>query len=163
MTRLSWHGYEARVDLEATRSCYAQAPDWDCPCGHCRNFLALARGRKLPAEILKILDALEIPPEKATYVCELYHDRDWREKGLLYEISWRIAGSVVQTPESRGNEGALWGPPVQLPGFRLMLGHESCPVEPDFPEPNFDLDVSLYLPWVLDEPVEGPGKRKDEP
>ena len=39
---------------------------------------------------------------------------------------------------------------------QLMLGHETCPVQPDFPEPHFDLDVSLYLPWVLDEPVEGP-------
>ena len=44
-----------------------------------------------------------------------------------------------------------------------MLGHETFPVEPDFPEPNFDLNVSLYLPWVLDEHVDGPGKRKDEP
>ena len=156
MTNFSWYGYEAQVDEQATRDCYAQAPEWDCPCGHCRNFVALARERKLPEELLAILDSLSIPPEKATYVCELYYDKDWREKGLLYEISWRIAGTVVKKPESRGNEGTKWGPPVRLPGFQLMLGHEVCPVEPDFPEPNFDLDVSLYLPWVLDEPVEGP-------
>ena len=157
MTAFSWYGYGAQVDLEATRSYYAQAPDWDCICGHCRNFLALARARKLPEELLAILDSLSIPPEKATYVCEL-DDRDWKEKGVLYEISWRLAGAVVKKPESRENEGTKWGPPVRLPGFQLMLGHEVCPVEPDFPEPNFDLDVSLYLPWVLDEPVEGPSQ-----
>ena len=157
MTNFSWYGYEAQVDLETTRSYYAHAPDWDCICGHCRNFVALARERKLPQELLAILDSLSIPPEKATYVCELYHDADWREKGLLYEISWRIAGTVVKKPESRENEGTFWGPPVRLPGFQLMLGHEIYPYgAPGFPEPHFDLDVSLYLPWVLDEPVEGP-------
>ena len=59
-------------------------------CGHCRNYVALARERKLPEELLAILDSLSISPEKATYVCEL-DDRDWKEKGVLYEISgaWR--------------------------------------------------------------------------
>ena len=155
MTNFSWYGYEAQVDEQATRDCYAQAPEWDCPCGHCRNFVALARERKLPEELLAILDSLSIPPEKATYVCEL-DDRDWKEKGVLYEISWRLAGAVVKKPESRENGGTCWGPPVQLPGFHLMLGHETSPVKPEFPAPHFDLDVSLYLPWVLDEPVEGP-------
>ena len=79
MTNFSWYGYEAQVDLETTRSYYAHAPDWDCICGHCRNFVALARERKLPQELLAILDSLSIPPEKATYVCELCYDKDWRE------------------------------------------------------------------------------------
>ena len=163
MTTFSWYGYTVEVDGPATRAWYAQAEEWSCTCGHCRNFLALAKERRLPAELLNILDSLSVPPEKATYVCELYHDESWREKGLLYQVQWRLAGAVVQTPESRENEGTFWGPPVQLPGFHLMLGHETFPVEPDFPEPNFDLNVSLYLPWVLDEHVDGPGKRKDEP
>ena len=74
MTRLSLWGYELEVDEQATRAWYAQAEEWGCTCGHCRNFLALARERKLPEEILHILDSLSIPAEKATYVCELYHD-----------------------------------------------------------------------------------------
>ena len=158
MTTVSWHGYTAEVDERATEDYYAQAPDWDCICGHCRNFLALARARKLPAEILEILDELRIPPEKATYVCELCYGEDWREKGLLYEVSWRVAGTVVKQPESRENEGTPWGPPAQLRDTWLMLGHETCPVAEDFPQPHFDLDISLYLPWMLDEPIEGPGK-----
>lgn len=158
MTRFSWYGYEAQVDEQATRGYYEKAGEWDCSCGHCRNFLALARGRKLPEELLAILNSLSIPPEKATYVCEL-DDRDWKEKGLLYQISWRVAGEVVKKPESNQNEGTPWGPPVQLSGFHLMLGHEIYPYgAPGFPQPNFDLDVSLYLPWVLDEPVEGPSQ-----
>ena len=43
----------------------------------------------------------------------------------------------------------------------MMLGYERYNIEPEFPEPCFDLDISLYLPWVLDEPVEGP--EEEEP
>ena len=156
MTPFSWYGYEAQVDGQATRDYYEKAGEWDCPCGHCRNFLALARERRLPEELLAILDSLSIPPEKATYVCELCYDKDWREKGLLYEISWRVAGEVVKKPEGKENEGTPWGPPAWLRSCWLMLGHETCPVAEGFPQPNFDLDVSLYLPWVLDEPLDGP-------
>ena len=68
MTCFSWFGYEVEADETATAAWYAQAEDWGCACGHCRNFLALARERRLPEEILAILDSLRIPPEKATYV-----------------------------------------------------------------------------------------------
>ena len=150
MTRLSLWGYELEVDEQATRAWYAQAEEWSCTCGHCCNFLALARERKLPEEILHILDSLSIPAEKATYVCELYHDESWEKKGLLYEISWRVAGAVVQTPEKKQNNGTAWGPPVVFPTFQMMVGHECYNIQPEFPEPSFDLDISLYLPWVLD-------------
>ena len=40
------------VDEPATRAWYAQAGDWGCECGHCRNFLALAKERRLPEELL---------------------------------------------------------------------------------------------------------------
>ena len=63
---------------------------------------------------------------------------------------------MVKKPESKENEGTEWGPPVRLPALCLMLGHETFPMGAEFPQPNFDLDVSLHLPWVLDEPLDGP-------
>ena len=157
MTRFRWYGYEAQVDLEATRAWYAQAEDWDCRCGHCRNFLALARARKLPEELLAILDSLPIPPEKATYVCELYHDKDWREKGLLYEFCWRLPGQILDRPAGK-DCGPNWGPWVNFPWGDIALGHEGdpCSEADDLPKPNFDLICVMHLPWVLDEPVDGP-------
>ena len=155
MTEFEWNGYRVEVDEKATRDCYARAEPWGCECGHCRNFLALARERRLPGEILEILDSLSIPPEKATYVCVLGYDESWREKGLLYQISWRMAGTILDRPAGESN-GQEWGPLVKRPWGGMLLGHESFPVEPDFPMPHFDLDTSLYLPWILDEPVEGP-------
>ena len=162
MTEFAWHGYTVEVDEPATRAWYAQAGDWSCTCGHCRNFLALARARKLPGELLDILDTLGIPPEKATYVCELYHDESWREKGLLYQLCWRIAGKITGRPAG-ADDGPTWGPRVEFPWGGLELGHETFPVENEFPAPHFDLGCDMFLPWVLDEHVDGPGKRKDEP
>ena len=49
-----------------------------------------------------------------------------------------------------------WGPLVELPWGELMLGHEIYPYgAPEFPEPHFDLECVMYLPWVLDEPIDG--------
>ena len=108
MTHFAWFGYTVEVDESATGRCYAQAEPWDCECGHCRNFVALARERKLPEGLLAILDSVSIPPEKATYVCELCHDENWREKGLLYELSWRVAGTILDKPARKDN-GQEWG------------------------------------------------------
>ena len=157
MVRHHWFGYTVEVDEPATRDYYIKAPDWDCICGHCRNFLALARARQLPGEVLGILDALHIPPEKATYVCELYHTEDWREKGLIYEFSWRLAGRILDKPAGE-DSGPSWGPVVKFPTGDMMLGHETCPVASGFPAPHFDLECVMALPWVLDEPIDGPNE-----
>ena len=71
------------IDDETTREYYKISSEWGCECLHCRNFLALARERKLPQEILDILDSLAIPPEKAPYVCEVMP----KEEGHLYQVS----------------------------------------------------------------------------
>ena len=96
--------------------------------------------------MLEILDDLGIPPEKATYVCEIYHDGG----GLHYQVSYRIAGRIL-----KGDETALvsreWG--------QCRCCHETYPYgAPGFPEPHFDLEFWMTLPWVLSEPVNGPQK-----
>lgn len=149
MKRGSWYGYEVEIDEEATRDWYAQAEAWDCGCGHCRNFLALARERRLPAEVLGLLDGLGIPPEKATFVCAYYTEK---EKGLDYQFSWRMAGRIL-SPEI-GME--RMGPGIRFPWGKMEIGHEKYPYgAPGFPEPHFDLECFMFLPWVLDEPLEG--------
>ena len=159
MTEFAWHGYTVEVDEPATRAWYAQAGGWSCTCGHCRNFLALAKERQLPEELLNILDGLGIPPEKATYVCELYHDESWQEKGLLYQLCWRVAGKITGRPAG-ADDGPTWGPRVEFPWGGLELGHETFPVENEFPAPHFDLGCDMFLPWVLDEPIDGPEEER---
>ena len=103
--------------------------------------MTLARRREFPALVLEGLDKLGIPPEKATYVCEMYPDGD----GLCYQFSFRIAGNILS------------GEADTKAGGRCC--HETYPYgAPGFPEPHFDLEFFQTLPWVLDEPVDGPTK-----
>jgi len=123
------------IDLQATREWYAKAAPWGCSCGHCRNFLRLAQSGALPAFVLDILATLGIPPEKATYVCEICPDGD----GHLYELSYRIAGTILsQAPDGTAST--------------VRCCHEPYPYgAPGFPEPHFDLEFWLTLPWMPEE------------
>lgn len=123
------------VDEKATRTWYEKAETWDCICGHCRNFVLLAWERQLPKELLELLDELGIPPEKASYVCELY-DKD--EK-LYYQVNYRLAGRVLEGLEKTAHLGET----------EVLCGREIAPGSADsFPEPFFDLMVFLWLPWI---------------
>lgn len=135
--RHDFFGLPVTVDTAATTAWYTTAQPWGCACGHCRNFLALAEERKLPAPLLEVLDALHIPAEKATYVCEIYPT----EGGHCYQFSYRIAGTMAEETKAPQPWGDVW------------CKHEIYPYgAPDFPEPHFDLEFWLVLPWVLDEP-----------
>ena len=71
MQKHNYFGFEVEIDENATREWYSKSETWDCECGPCRNFMALEKRKQLPAPVLEILDTLGIPPEKATYVCQL--------------------------------------------------------------------------------------------
>lgn len=143
MRQFIWGGWTAEVDEAATRLWYQSALDWGCDCGHCRNFLALARARQLPEAILERLDELGIPPEKTTELSELYHEGD----KLLYDLHYRVAGRIMARPaeDAPQSESGLW-----------CMEEDFYPNGAEgFPEPCFDLSFSPWLPWVLDEPVDG--------
>ena len=143
MNRYSLGGCAVEIDEAATQRWYRRAPLWDCACGHCRNFMALARAGRLPEKIMKLLNRLDLPPEKATYVCEAYHERN----ELFYQVGYRLAGVILERRETALPED----------GTQIRCGLERCvPFEaPDFPEPSFELDLWMKLPWVLDEPIGG--------
>lgn len=146
MERIVWKDFEMYVDLEATRAWYAQAEDWNCPCGHCRNYLAL-EGR-LPEEIQNLLDRLGISHRKALYVCELYH----RGGQLLYEISYLVAGEIVRGQKDTDCLEGVWPvAPDAIPMPIPLYVEDSA-----FPAPFFHLYLCIWLPWVLPEPLDGP-------
>ena len=129
-------GFQVEIDEAATQNWYAAAAPWGCDCGHCRNFLALTLRNALPSSVTEPLRRLGIPPEKATYVGHLYSDSN----GHLYQFSYRVAGSILSEPEGE-------------PHTEARCCHEPYPYgTPDFPEPHFDLEFYLTLPWILPEP-----------
>ena len=135
MKKLTLFDYSVEVDLEATHNWYTQANVWGCSCGHCRNFLTHAERGTLPVTVLTVLKEFRIPPEKATYLSELYTDDD----GVHYQFSYRIAGTILAEPTQE----------VTALG---RCCHEPYPYgAPNFPEPHFDLEFWVTLPWVLEE------------
>ena len=128
-------GYLLEVDLVATRNWYTQVDIWGCSCGHCRNFLEHARKNTLAGAVSAVLKELDIPPQKSTYVSELYTD----ETGIHYQFSYRIVGSILAEPSQE----------VTALG---RCCHEPYPYgAPNFPEPHFDLEFCVTLPWILEE------------
>lgn len=139
MKKYNFWGFQVDLDEDATKTWYAKSEGWSCNCSHCRNFLTLAQKRTLPKSVLDILDSVGIPPEKATYVCQLCADGD----SHWYQFSYRLAGNMLSEDEI--------APISEHWGTRLCC-HEIYPYgAPDFPEPHFDLEFSLTLPWVLEE------------
>ena len=132
--RCNLGNHQAEIEESATQRWYEQASVWSCTCAPCRNFVKLALLRQLPASVLSALDTLHIPPEKATYVCELYTD----EAGIHYQFSYRIAGTFVESPV--------------LQSADMRCCHEPYPYgAPGFPAPHFDAEFYAVLPLVLDE------------
>jgi len=137
MQKQKLSNYQVEIDKNATAKWYEKYDGWGCECGHCRNFLKLANKRELPKRIMDILNGLDIPLEKATYVCELFTD----EAGIHYQFSYRIAGTII---EALITDDETWN--------EERCCHESYPYgAPDFPKPHFDLEFYATLPWVLDE------------
>lgn len=135
MEKYNLCNYQVEIDKNATKKWYEESDGWRCECGHCRNFLKLAKTKKLPLHVMQILNELDIPPEKATYVCELYTD----DRGMIYQFSYRIAGTIIDAPSIENLE-------------KGHCCHETYPYgAPNFPEPHFDLEFFEILPWVLDE------------
>lgn len=133
--RIFWNS-RTEFDAEATANWYANYDGWGCRCGHCRNFLKLAKARALPGAILDILAELNIAPEKATYVGELFTDQD----GIHYQFSYRLAGRIPEETTQAEHPGAG------------RCCYEPYPHgAPGFPAPHFDLEFYATLPWVLEE------------
>jgi len=131
-------GFFVEINLEATKEWYSRGNEWGCECAHCHNFLELARNKQFPQEIIELLAGFGIRPEQATYVGQLYDN----DKGHLYQFSYRLTGRML-SDEKNTNETFEWG--------SARCCHETYPYgAPDFPEPHFDIEFFLWLPWVLD-------------
>ena len=58
-------------DKTVTADWYENSEGWDCECGDCQKFLALAKRKQLPFAVIELLSIFGALPEKPTYVCEL--------------------------------------------------------------------------------------------
>ena len=120
-------GFQVEIDEVATKEWYDKAEEWSCECGDCRHFVALAKKKELPSDVLNILEQFGIAPEKATYVCEIITE----EHKVLYQFSYRMVGNILKESIDI-QEKSEWG--------EARSCHEIYPYgAPGFPEPHFDL------------------------
>ena len=96
--------YQVEIDEATTVEWYTTKEPWGCECGHCRNFLKLARDNELPDPVHTILKELNIAPEKVTYVCEIMP----KDNGHLYQFSYRLAGRILNE-DTANSTVADWG------------------------------------------------------
>ncbi len=138
MTSYDLFGFQVELDEAATCTWYATADMWGCTCKPCQNFLEVAKNGRLPISIKALLERFQIPPEKATYVCELYR----KDMHICYQFSYRIAGKLLE--EKTEYHAQSFG------GVRCC--HEPYPYGAlTFPTPHFDLEFSAELPWILNK------------
>ena len=134
-------GYEVEIDRAATAAWYSTAAEWGCTCGDCRNFLTAVKANVLPLFAMDLLEKYRLPPEKATYVSQLYTDSE----GVHYQVSYRFVGEILAEHCEEDK--------------RVRCCHEIYPYgAPDFPEPHFDLEFYVTLPWLLEENSRGQQK-----
>ena len=134
------------VDETATARWYEHAEEWDCGCADCRNYLAAAKARRLPAPLLHFLDTYGIPPEKAFYVCRIPLDSgsDRPERACRYQLNFRLCGRILQQPEPGAHADMSFSEQEPEPFY-----------EPGFPEPHFDLCAFCTLPRMPGESPDG--------
>ena len=131
--------YSVEIDEKSTQDWYKNADGWNCPCAPCQNFIELAKKKALPSFVMDPLGKLQIPPEKPTYLCEIYDN----EEGYHYHFSYRIAGNILEkeVDPAATNEWI----------DKIECYHEIYPYgAPGFPTPHFDLVFYVTLPWILD-------------
>ncbi|MBR2403727.1 MAG: hypothetical protein IKB01_13385 [Lachnospiraceae bacterium] len=134
MKEYSLFGYQVEIDENATKEWYENADEWSCECGDCRHFVALAKKRRLPSDVIEVLERFGIVPEKATYVCEMITE----EHKVLYQFSYRLAGNILKESEEATRDFG-WG--------EARCCHEPYPYgAPGFPAPHFDLEFWVRLP-----------------
>lgn len=139
LEKIILYGYEVEIDKDATKEWYAHAEEWGCECDDCLNFLELAKRELFPRPIIDMLRSLDIPPAKATYVCQLTESNG----NHLYQFSYRIAGNILHAPSKDT---------VHPVGEEGLCCHETYPYgAPDFPTPHFDLEYIVEMPWALEK------------
>ena len=160
MKRVVIAGRDVEVDADATAAAYAKrsrgAPE-ECGCLHCRNFVA-ARDRLYPREVIEILDSLGI---HAIRDAEIWHVCELRPGVHSYGGFMHAVGRILSAQDATspvGQSARQMCPEPIAPVFSLGLTSDAQLVPDCFPRSGlFQIEFECEVPWVLDEPYDGPG------
>ena len=145
--------YRLDIDVDRTREFYAHEQWFGCGCSGCKNYERAVS--VLPETVRAFLEQFGIDPGKPAEIAVL-HSPDGRT--ILYNGFFHICGSLIE-----GNDPWIQ---TKAKSFRLKEAYqisvdedcsayivEKCSLlEDDFPRPAVQLDITIPLPWLLDEP-----------
>lgn len=145
--------YLLDVDADRTQAYYRSSPELSCDCDGCRNYRA-AISHLSPA-MGELLCGLGIDPAKPAEISVLYAPE---EKELLYAGFFYVTGTILQGRDPWEQLGPRLR--KRKEEYLIHLGEtmsvsftEECRLlDPEFPRPTLQVDVSFSLPWVMEEP-----------
>jgi hypothetical protein len=138
----SLSGYEIEVDTAATAAFYQTAPTLtaSCQCQDCRNY-EQAVGQ-LSTVALEFFDDLGVDPAKPA---EVYTLGD--TVPVWYGGFYHLCGQLLEVPKVP--QADAWH---RLSDALSVSFRGECDLlEDGFPTPAFQMEISLTLPWVLNE------------
>ena len=144
--------YKLDVDTDRTRAYYTRAGGVACGCAGCRNYSAAAA--RMPQGVRAFLEQFGIDPAKpaeTTAYNALEDGQTW------YHAWFHICGGVLEGTEPYRQTGPKHF--EMKAEYHIPLGEDSdawfksdCALlDKDFPRPAMELNVTFYLPWVLEE------------
>ena len=143
--------YVIEHDPERTKDFYARAADTLCDCAGCRNFRASVS--RMPEELRDFLEQFGIDPAKPAEMSAVHAPDPGR---IFYDGFYHLCGELLEGPEpfiQTGPKNFRLDQNYLLPVGEgsVWFGAKCALVDPDFPRPVLQLELSFYQPWVLEE------------
>jgi hypothetical protein len=145
-----FHNWRFRVELERTRTAYAETSSRgaeDCDCAFCRN-LAAQRSVEYPQELRTFLESVGIDSYIEAEVWEVGPLED----GYTYNAGWWHFIGEVENPGDTPIP-LITEPSGSAKDWQLLVrpgqAHLKLAELPD--RPLVQVEFSVMLPWVLDE------------
>lgn len=137
------------IDVEATRKYYKQAEMInDCSCSGCRNYRQ--NMEQCNNNIKEFFSSLGI--DNMNFITEIIpldvsRDEYDKEHCIAYTGFYHIVGRIIENKKTKHEQE--W---IKLDTNFAVIVHDDIDFLPDgFPKPYLQVDISVYVPWVLDE------------
>lgn len=139
--------YIAQVDIEATRAAYDKRPQIQCECAGCRNYLRVVDNA--PAELAEFLQSLGVDIHKPVEMTQYnVTSGEMAQYGGFFHLVGEYEGGAY--PDIKPSDDDFT---FHVGESTLFFSREVSMVEDEFPRPVLQLEVFVWLPWVLEEAI----------
>jgi len=135
-------GYELEIDKQATIAAY-KGDYIDCDDIYSQNFREA--WKYIPRALVDVMETMGINPVRFNHVT---HWTELKDGIHLYSVKYNIVGKIVSSPEIPDPHKLFTSDDYEV------LFHERVNFPDGFPEPRFEMEIFVHLPWVHKDPPE---------